>query len=90
MGLFQSPGAHFDALQTAMETSERSKRLPRGTSLLLEKSWVKMVEPLEDTVLPALFCIRVSVDQGAHTFNVCFRQDSGTHYSFLFPLSGNL
>lgn len=27
---------------------------------------------------------------GAHTFDVYFRQDSGTHYPFWFPLSGNL
>lgn len=57
---------------------------------VVRKSWVKMAETLEDTILPVLFCVRVSIDQGAHTFNICFRQDSGTHYSFWFPLSGNL
>lgn len=82
------PGENCDALWTVLGVSEE-----KGLSESQAWSWEalgKDVGMFGRHSSPGFILLQSRHGWGAHTFDVQFRQDSGTHYSFWFPLSENL
>lgn len=82
------PGENGDALWPVLVVFE-AKGSPESQACSWE-ALDKDVGMFERHSSPGFILLQSRHGWGAHTFDVHFRQDSGTHYSFWFPLSENL